>query len=137
MLSRLKTSVWWEVVIGAGIGIGCLIFMLVNAGCATTQGASYTPNQIACQHVAKGKQHLPDAEACSKAVMRSYVRAVGAPKSMCWVQARGIDCVPRYHVDMWQVHAVIRDNGRRWYIAGIMYPQKGMFHKAPLSGAIT
>jgi hypothetical protein len=137
MLSRLKTSVWWEVVIGAGIGIGCFVFMLANTGCASTQGASYTPNQIACQHVAKGKQHAPDAEACSKAVMRSYVRAVGAPKTMCWVQARAIDCVPRYAVDMWQVRAVIRDNGKAWHIDGIMYPKTGGWKKAPLSGTIT
>jgi hypothetical protein len=138
MLSRLKTRGWWEVWVGIGVTIGCLVFILANTGCSSTEAAVLSDAQRACAHVSKGKARGGDAEACSKAVRRAYVQSVGATRhTMCWVDMRGVSCVPRYHVNRWQVHAVILDNGRRWRIAGVAYPSTGRFVKAVLSGAIT
>jgi hypothetical protein len=117
---------------------GVVAFCLISVACGgTSQAHSYTRNQIACAHVASGHQHMPDAERCSKVIMRAYRRATGAGATMCWVQGKAVACVPRYHVDMWQVRAVIKAHGTRWYIPGVMYPAKGTFEKAPLSGTIT
>jgi hypothetical protein len=119
--------------------LSLLTMLGIAAGCSgvTSQAVTYTPNQVACQRVASGHQHMPDAEACSKAVLHSFRRATGTGPGMCWVQGKAVMCVPRYHVDRWQMRFVIQAHGTRWYTQGVMYPMKGTFHKAPLSGRIT
>jgi hypothetical protein len=120
------------------IGVTLLALIALCAACGgSSQARDLTPNQAACSRVSLSHPKTPDSEACSKALAHALRRATGSGALMCWVSGKAVDCVPRYHVDRWQVRMTIRNNGKAWYIPGVMYPKAGTFHKAPLSGVIT